>query len=128
MAVSTYNKTVVFNGTKKLALLYTPLTIDEQTPITIDASAYNATSFTINEINYNCAGMGFTISEDAGTDVVVFAVSAVGGAVSGKLCFKEYGGIPNSKATDYTGDLIITPVSMAAGDVFFLYIELTKNY
>lgn len=124
----TITTTVVFNDSRRLALLITNLSdgTGQSAAVLVDVSAYSATSVKIERITYNCAGMGLSILEDAGTDVKLLTLNAVAASVSGCLDFSAYGGIANSKATDYTGDLLITTTGHTAGDSYCLFLEMIK--
>jgi hypothetical protein len=119
--------TVVFNGTKRLALLIDIVSDGSNTAYTITASTYSAGSFAINKITYSCAGMGFILDEEnSGTDPRVLSINGTGGIISGKFCFEEYGGLKNSDASGNTGNLIITPLLGTSADTCTIFIELIK--
>lgn len=98
----------------------------------IDVSTLNPSSFqkacngvAINKIWVQTLGMGVDILWDATTDVLCESVPA---DVLYKMCYDEFGGLPNNAGTGKTGDVLFSTVGAAAGDRYTIIIEAIKTY
>jgi len=69
--------------------------------------------------------MGVDILWDATTDVLCESVPA---DVLYKMCYDEFGGLPNNAGAGKTGDVLFSTVGAAAGDRYTIIIEAIKTY
>ena len=69
------------------------------------------TSVTIEKVEFVCDGMQVRLLWDATTDVVAMILAG-----SGYFDFTEVGGLRNTKASGYTGDINLTTNAHTAGD------------
>jgi hypothetical protein len=90
----------------------------------VDASDYLASAFTIERIHYATAGMAVRLLFDATTDALGFAI---GPDSTGSFDFTTFGGIPDPRATGYTGDILLTTVGHTAADTYTIILELRKS-
>lgn len=92
----------------------------------VDVSALTGAPATVKimKIIYATYGMGVRLLWDATSDV--FAVG-LGADDSGCLDFTEIGGLVNTKATGYTGDVVFTTIGHAAGDSYTVILVLSKT-
>jgi hypothetical protein len=79
----------------------------------------------INKIWVQTLGMGVDILWDATTDVLCESVPA---DVLYKMCYDEFGGLPNNAGAGKTGDVLFSTVGAAAGDRYTIIIEAIKTY
>lgn len=79
----------------------------------------------INKIWVQTLGMGVDILWDATTDVLCESVPA---DVLYKMCYDEFGGLPNNAGVGKTGDVLFSTVGAAAGDRYTIIIEAIKTY
>lgn len=98
----------------------------------IDVSTLEPSSFQkacngvkINKIWVQTLGMGVDILWDATTDVLCESVPA---DVLYKMCYDEFGGLPNNAGAGKTGDVLFSTVGAAAGDRYTIIIEAIKTY
>ena len=103
----------------------------------VDVSALAANSAgaacahaTINQIWYDIGGMRVALEWNATTNVVaaVLGGSAAAGNVQGHLNFSEFGGIKNTEASGYDGDIDFTTSGHTNLDHYTIVLELSKNY
>jgi hypothetical protein len=69
--------------------------------------------------------MGVDILWDADTNVIADTVPA---DVMYKMCFSDFGGIPNNSGDGKTGDVLFTTVGATAGDRYTIVLECIKTY
>ena len=103
----------------------------------VDVSALAANSAgaacahaTINQIWYDIGGMRVALEWNATSNVVaaVLGGSAAAGNVSGYMDFRSFGGIKNTLASGYDGDIDLTPHGHTNHDHYTIILELSKNY
>ena len=103
----------------------------------IDVSALAANSAgaacahaTINQIWYDIGGMRVALEWNATSNVVaaVLGGSAAAGNVSGYMDFRSFGGIKNTLASGYDGDIDLTTHGHTAHDHYTIVLEVSKNY
>mgnify|MGYP003640117032 FL=1 len=103
----------------------------------VDVSALAANSAgaacahaTINQIWYDIGGMRVALEWNATTNVVaaVLGGSAAAGNVSGYMDFRSFGGIKNTLASGYDGDIDLTTHGHTAHDHYTIVLEVSKNY
>lgn len=104
----------------------------EAAVLKIDVSTLSANSFglacngvKINKIWAQTSGMGVDILWDATTDLICESVPA---DVMYKMCYDEFGGIPNNAGTGKTGDVLFSTVGAASGDRYTIILECLKTY
>ena len=85
---------------------------------------------TINQIWYDIGGMRVALEWNATSNVVatVLGGSAAAGNVSGQMDFRSYGGIKNTLASGYDGDIDLTTSGHTNLDHYTIVLELSKNY
>lgn len=79
----------------------------------------------INKLWVQTAGMGVDILWDATTDVLCESVPA---DVLYKMCYNEFGGLPNNAGAGKTGDVLFTTVGATSGDRYTIIVEAIKTY
>ena len=103
----------------------------------IDVSALAANSAgaacahaTINQIWYDIGGMRVALEWNATSNVVaaVLGGSAAAGNVSGYMEFRSFGGIKNTLASGYDGDIDLTTHGHTNHDHYTIVLEVAKNY
>ena len=103
----------------------------------IDVSALAANSAgaacahaTINQIWYDIGGMRVALEWNATSNVVaaVLGGSAAAGNVSGYMDFRSFGGLKNTLASGYDGDIDLTTHGHTNHDHYTIVLELSKNY
>ena len=103
----------------------------------IDVSALAANSAgaacahaTINQIWYDIGGMRVALEWNATSNVVaaVLGGSAAAGNVSGYMDFRSFGGVKNTLASGYDGDIDLTTHGHTNHDHYTIVLELSKNY
>ena len=103
----------------------------------IDVSALAANSAgaacahaTINQIWYDIGGMRVALEWNATSNVVaaVLGGSAAAGNVSGYMDFRSFGGLKNTLASGYDGDIDLTTHGHTAHDHYTIVLEVSKNY
>lgn len=90
----------------------------------VDVSALtpSASFVTIEEIWYSVWGMNVTLLEDADTDVRIFELQG-----QGYIDLRHIGGIPNTKAAGYTGDIMLTTTGHTAADSYSIILKMRKD-
>ena len=103
----------------------------------VDVSALAANSagaacahVTINQLWYDIGGMRVALEWNATSNVVaaVLGGSAAAGNVSGYMDFRSFGGIKNTLASGYDGDIDLTTHGHTAHDHYTIVLEVSKNY
>ena len=103
----------------------------------VDVSALAANSAgetparaTIEQIWYDIGGMRVALEWNATTNVVaaVLGGSAAAGNVSGHMDFRSFGGVKNTLASGYDGDIDLTTSGHTNLDHYTIVLELSKNY
>ena len=103
----------------------------------VDVSALAANSAgaacahaTINQIWYDIGGMRVALEWNATTNVVaaVLGGSAAAGNVQGHMDFRSFGGVKNTLASGYDGDIDLTTSGHTNLDHYTIILELAKNY
>ncbi len=84
----------------------------------------------IEQIWYDIGGMRVALEWNATTNVVaaVLGGSAAAGNVSGHMDFRSFGGIKNTLASGYDGDIDLTTSGHTNLDHYTIVLELSKNY
>lgn len=100
--------------------------------VKIDVSTLNPNSFNlacngvkINKIWVQTFGLGVDILWDATTDVICETVPS---DVMYRMCYDEFGGIPNNAGAGKTGDVLFSTVGAAVGDRYTIILECIKTY
>ena len=85
---------------------------------------------TIEQIWYDVGGMRVALEWNATTNVVAAVVggSAAAGNVSGHMDFRSFGGIKNTLASGYNGDIDLTTHGHTAHDHYTVVLQLRKSY
>ena len=85
---------------------------------------------TIEQIWYDIGGMRVALEWNATTNVVaaVLGGSAAAGNVSGHMDFRSFGGIKNTLASGYNGDIDLTTHGHTAHDHYTVVLQLRKSY
>ena len=85
---------------------------------------------TINQIWYDIGGMRVALEWNATTNVVaaVLGGSAAAGPGSGYMDFRSFGGVKNTLASGYDGDIDLTTSGHTNLDHYTIVLELAKNY
>ena len=85
---------------------------------------------TINQIWYDIGGMRVALEWNATTNVVaaVLGGSAAAGNVAGHMDFRSFGGVKNTLASGYDGDIDLTTSGHTNLDHYTIVLELSKNY
>ena len=103
----------------------------------VDVSALAANSAgaacahaTINQIWYDIGGMRVALEWNATSNVVaaVLGGSAAAGNVSGYMDFRSFGGLKNTLASGYDGDIDLTTHGHTNHDHYTIVLEVSKNY
>ena len=103
----------------------------------VDVSALAANSAgaacahaTINQLWYDIGGMRVALEWNATSNVVaaVLGGSAAAGNVSGYMDFRSFGGIKNTLASGYDGDIDLTTHGHTNHDHYTIVLEVAKNY
>ena len=103
----------------------------------VDVSALAANSAgeecalaSIEQIWYDIGGMRVTLEWNATTNVVaaVLGGSAAAGNVSGHMDFRSFGGIKNTLASGYNGDIDLTTSGHTNLDHYTVVLQLRKSY
>ena len=80
---------------------------------------------TIEKIWWQCNGMKVQVLFDASTDVLCIEL---GENQSGHHDYSSFGGLKNTKATNYTGDVNVTLPACTSGDSATIVCEWIKVY
>jgi len=85
---------------------------------------------TIEQIWYDIGGMRVALEWNATTNVVaaVLGGSAAAGNVSGHMDFRSFGGIKNTLASGYDGDIDLTTSGHTNLDHYTVVLQLRKSY
>ena len=85
---------------------------------------------TIEQIWYDIGGMRVALEWNATTNVVaaVLGGSAAAGNVSGHMDFRSFGGIKNTLASGYNGDIDLTTHGHTNHDHYTVVLQLRKSY
>ena len=103
----------------------------------IDVSTLNSNAqgetcsrVTIDQVWYDVGGLRAALEFDATSNVVglVLGGSAAAGNVSGYMDFRSFGGIKNTLASGYDGDIDLTTHGHTAHDHYTIVLEVSKNY
>ena len=103
----------------------------------VDVSALAANSAgeecalaSIEQIWYDIGGMRVSLEWNATSNVVaaVLGGSAAAGNVSGHMDFRSFGGIKNTLASGYDGDIDLTTHGHTAHDHYTVVLQLRKSY
>ena len=84
----------------------------------------------IEQIWYDIGGMRVALEWNATTNVVAAVVggSAAAGNVSGHMDFRSFGGVKNTLASGYNGDIDLTTHGHTAHDHYTIVLQLRKSY
>ena len=95
-----------------------------------NAKGETPSRLTIDQIWYDIGGMRVALEWNATTNVVaaVLGGSAAAGNVSGHMDFRSFGGVKNTLASGYDGDIDLTTHGHTAHDHYTIVLELSKNY
>ena len=94
-----------------------------QAKVDVSALTPAATAVRITRIAWWTAGMSVDLLWDATTDVRIVRLPADD---HGDHDFSRFGGIPNTEASGYTGDINFTTVDHTNGDIYVILLELLK--
>ena len=103
----------------------------------VDVSALAANSAgatpalaTIEQVWYDIGGMRVALEWNATTNVVaaVLGGSAAAGNVSGHMDFRSFGGVKNTLASGYNGDIDLTTHGHTSHDHYTIVLQLRKSY
>ena len=103
----------------------------------VDVSALAANSAgatpalaSIEQIWYDIGGMRVALEWNATTNVVaaVLGGSAAAGNVSGYMDFRSFGGLKNTLASGYDGDIDLTTSGHTNLDHYTIVLQLRKSY
>ena len=85
---------------------------------------------TINQIWYDIGGMRVALEWNATTNVVaaVLGGSAAAGPGSGYMDFRSFGGVKNTLASGYDGDIDLTTSGHTNLDHYTIVLQLRKSY
>ena len=85
---------------------------------------------TIEQIWYDIGGMRVALEWNATTNVVaaVLGGSAAAGNVSGHMDFRSFGGVKNTLASGYDGDIDLTTSGHTNLDHYTVVLQLRKSY
>ena len=134
MANTVTGPTNQFDGNRKL-IVYCSVYSDGSASSTtlVDVSALNTfegvscSTVTLNKIWYTCSGAPdapASLDWDATTDVTFLTLS-----YDNSFDFSDFGGLVNTEATGYSGDVLLVISSTAdAGNEYTVWCEFIKNY
>ena len=103
----------------------------------VDVSALAANSAgatpalaSIEQVWYDIGGMRVALEWNATTNVVaaVLGGSAAAGNVSGHMDFRSFGGVKNTLASGYNGDIDLTTHGHTNHDHYTIVLQLRKSY
>ena len=85
---------------------------------------------TIEQVWYDIGGMRVALEWNATTNVVaaVLGGSAAAGNVSGYMDFRSFGGLKNTLASGYDGDIDLTTSGHTNLDHYTIVLQLRKSY
>ena len=93
--------------------------------LAVNTNGSACTGVKINKIWAQTYGMAVDILWDADTNVIADTVPS---DVMYKMCFSDFGGIPNNSGDGKTGDVVFTTVGATAGDRYTIVLECIKTY
>ena len=84
----------------------------------------------IQQIWYSISGMRVDLEWNASSNVVAAVVggSAAAGNVSGHMDFRSFGGVKNTLASGYDGNIDLTTHGHTAHDHYTIVLQLRKSY
>ena len=84
----------------------------------------------IEQVWYDIGGMRVALEWNATTNVVaaVLGGSAAVGVGSGHMDFRSFGGVKNTLASGYNGDIDLTTHGHTAHDHYTIVLQLRKSY
>ena len=84
----------------------------------------------IEQVWYDIGGMRVALEWNATTNVVaaVLGGSAAAGNVSGHMDFRSFGGVKNTLASGYDGDIDLTTSGHTNLDHYTIVLQLRKSY
>ena len=84
----------------------------------------------IDQIWYDIGGMRVALEWNATTNVVaaVLGGSAAAGPGSGYMDFRSFGGVKNTLASGYNGDIDLTTHGHTSHDHYTIVLQLRKSY
>jgi hypothetical protein len=84
----------------------------------------------IEQVWYDIGGMRVALEWNATTNVVaaVLGGSAAAGNVSGHMDFRSFGGVKNTLASGYNGDIDLTTHGHTSHDHYTIVLQLRKSY
>ena len=103
----------------------------------VDVSALTAhpdgtacSNITIDQIWYDIGGMRLAIYFAASTNALALTIggSAAAGNMGGHMDFRSFGGVKNTLASGYDGDIDLTTSGHTNLDHYTIVLELSKNY
>jgi len=85
---------------------------------------------TIEQVWYDIGGMRVALEWNATTNVVaaVLGGSAAAGPGSGYMDFRSFGGVKNTLASGYNGDIDLTTHGHTSHDHYTIVLQLRKSY
>ena len=113
--------TNVSDGTGESAVAKIDVSALSKDPMT----GASCTGVTIQKIYYSTIGMGVRILFDASSDVMAWQLNA---DWSDTLDFSDFTGIPDSKPSGTTGDVLFTTIGHSNGDVYNIIMQVRKVY
>lgn len=126
MADAVSSQTII-DGPRNLVMKFTNLSdgTGESAVLKVDVSTFTppAATVAIKRIKYAVTGMVATLLWDATTDVRIVDLAG-----NGEFDFSKTGGIPNTKASGYTGDILLTTTGHSSGDNYTIEIEMVKKF
>lgn len=130
---NTITKNTLVDGERNLVISLRILSDgDEETATSlVDVSAFNTTEVRLASIKGFIASFQIELLWDATTDVPICAFGAAASVGTGviDIDFTEngrYPGIPNTKATGWTGDVFFSTLGTTAADKAFLVFHFLK--
>jgi hypothetical protein len=116
----------ILDGKRNVVMKFTNLSdgTGEAAVTKVDVSALNDAPATVSikKIHYSVTGMVVTLLWDATTDERIVDLAG-----DGCLDCSGFGGIPNTLASGYTGDILLTTTGHTSGDNYTVILEMTKQ-
>lgn len=116
----------ILDGPRNLVMKFTNLSdgTGESAVLKVDVSTFTppAATVAIKRITYNVQGMVATLLWDATTDVRIIDLAG-----DGVFDFSR-APIPNTKASGYTGDILLTTTGHSSGDSYSIVVEMIKKF
>ena len=116
----------ILDGPRNVVILLTSVSdgTGEAGVVKVDVSTLLGAPATVSiqKIHYSTSGMIVTLLEDATTDVRILDLNG-----DGEHDFTRFGGIPNSRATGFTGDILLTTTGHTNLDTYWIVLEMTKQ-